>query len=146
MNDQFTTREKIIEVVNKLFVYTDNQAWLKLQEEVFTPTLQLDMTSMGAEKVEQVTSREVCYRWEDNFQNLDAIHHQAGNYIVEINGDEANVHAYSIATHFRKSARKGKTREFVGSYELHLVRNHGDWRINGFKYTLKYSTGNMSLL
>ena len=146
MENQFTEREQIVETVNKLFVYTDNQEWRKLQDEVFTSEIELDMISMGAERKERVSSREICYRWEKAFEELDAVHHQAGNYIVEINGDEAKVMAYSIATHYKESAsKKEKTREYVGSYDLHLTKAYGDWRIDKFKYNLKYSQGNLTL-
>ena len=145
MENQFTQREQIIETVSKLFLYTDNQEWRKLQDEVFTSEIEFDMTSMGAEKIERVQAREICYRWEKAFKELDAVHHQAGTYVVEINNDEAKVSAYSIASHYRKEAKKGKTREYVGSYDLHLIKHHGDWRIDRFKYKLKYSTGNLTL-
>jgi len=145
MENQFTEREQIVETVNKLFVYTDNQEWIKLQDQVFTSNVQVDMVSMGAKQPELVSSREICYRWEKAFEELDAIHHQAGNYIVEITGDQANVYAYSIASHYKESARKGKIREFVGSYDLHLAKTHSGWRIDRFKYNLKYSSGNMTL-
>ena len=145
MENLLTEREQIVETVNKLFVYTDNQEWIKLQEEVFTANLELDMVSMGAEKPENTTSREICYRWEKAFAELDFIHHQAGNYIVTIHGYEATVYAYSIASHYREAAKKGKTREFIGSYDLHLIKNQSGWRIDKFKYNLKYSTGNMTL-
>ena len=145
MENQFTSREQIVETVNKLFVYTDNQEWIKLQDQVFTANVEVDMISMGAQKSELVSSREICYRWEKAFEELDAIHHQAGNYIVEIDGDQANVHAYSIASHYKESARKGNIREFIGSYDLHLAKINNDWRIDRFKYNLKYSTGNMTL-
>ena len=145
MENQFTEREQIVETVNKLFVYTDNQQWRKLQDEVFTSQIELNMVSMGAPKPERVTSREICYRWEKAFEELDAVHHQAGNYIIEITGDEAKVMAYSIASHYKESAKKEKTREYVGSYDLHLTRSYGDWRIDKFKFNLKYSRGNLAL-
>lgn len=145
MDSQFTIREQIIEVVNKLFVYTDNQEWTKLQEEVFAAHVELDMASMGAKRTELVSSSEVCYRSEKVFEGLDAIHHQSGNYLVKIDGDKADVYVYCITSHFRESAKKGKTREFVGSYDIHLSKHHGDWRIDKLKYNLKYSTGNKRL-
>ena len=145
MENQFTSREQIVETVNKLFVYTDNQEWIKLQDQVFTANVEVDMVSMGAQKSELVSSREICYRWEKAFEELDSIHHQAGNYIVDIDKDQANVYAYSIASHYRESARKGKTREFIGSYDIHLVKINNGWRIDRFKYNLKYSNGNMTL-
>jgi hypothetical protein len=145
MENQFTEREQIVETVNKLFVYTDTQEWRKLKDEVFASDIQLDMISMGASRTERVSAREICYRWEKAFEELDAVHHHAGNYIVEINGQEANVIAYSITSHYRESAKKEKTREYVGSYDLHLEKGLGGWRINKFKFNLKYSRGNLAL-
>ena len=145
MVNQFTEREQIVETVNKLFVYTDNQEWRKLQEEVFTSDILLDMMSMGAQGPERVTAREICYRWEKAFEELDAVHHQAGNYLVKINGEEAEVFAYSITSHYKESARKEKTRKYVGSYDLHLVKGLVGWRIDKFKFNLKYSRGNLTL-
>jgi hypothetical protein len=145
MEHQFTEREQIIETVNKFFVYTDNQEWTKLKEEVFTSTIELDMSSMGATKSEIVSSREICYRWEKAFEELDAIHHQAGNYIVTINGEQAEVKAHSTAIHYREAAKKENKREFVGRYDFPLTKTVVGWRIDKFKYNLKYSTGNMAL-
>ncbi len=66
--------------------------------------------------------------------------------LVTINITKATVHAYAIATHFKKTARHGKTREFVGSYDLLLCGVPGKgWRINTFKYNLKYIDGNVDL-
>jgi hypothetical protein len=146
MEHQFTLREQIVETVNKLFVYTDNQEWTKLQEQVFTDRVELDMVSMGAKKPELVSSREICYRWEKAFKELDAVHHQAGNYIVETDGSQSVVLAHAIAIHYRAAAtKKEQTREYVGSYELHLLNLPHGWRIDKFKFKLKYSKGNLSL-
>ena len=145
MNSQFTVREQIIEVINKFFVYTDSQEWTKLQEEIFAANVELDMVSMGADRAERVSSREICDRWEKAFEELDAIHHQSGNYIVNIIGEMAEVNAYAVATHYKELAQKGQTRKFTGSYDIHLSKRHGDWRIDKLKYHLKYSSGNMSL-
>jgi hypothetical protein len=145
MNQQFTTREQIIESVNKLFVYVDEQDWDKLKSEVFDHHVLLDMTSMGAEKAENMSSGQICQMWSEAFKGLDAIHHQAGNYIVKVFGDSAEVTAYAIATHYREKAEKGKIREFVGSYDLHLSRVKVGWRIDKFRYNLKYSCGNLEL-
>lgn len=145
MENQFTEREQIVETVNRLFVYTDNQQWRKLQDEVFTSEIQLDMVSMGAPRPERISAREICYRWEKAFEELDAVHHQAGNYIVKISDEEAEVSAYSIATHYKESAKNEKTREYVGSYDLHMVKEPGGWRIDKFKFNLKYSSGNIVL-
>jgi len=143
--DIFTVREQITEVVNKLFVYTDEQNWEKLRSEVFDDTVFVDMVSVGAEKAATMTSQEICDMWQEGFKGLDAIHHQAGNYIITIQGHNADVKAYAIASHYKKDATQGTVREFVGSYDLELIRKENGWRINQFKYNMKYMDGNLEL-
>ncbi len=43
----YSVRDEIVEVINKLFVYTDLQEWEKLQTEVFSDDVFFDMSSMG---------------------------------------------------------------------------------------------------
>lgn len=138
-------REQIVEVINKLFVYTDAQDWDKLQREVFTDQVFFDMSSLGGEKM-NTTSKQICQIWKDGFAGIDAVNHLAGNYLIDINGNMADAFAYATATHFKQTATQGKTREFVGTYNLHLVKQEVGWRINQFKYNLKYANGNLDLI
>jgi len=137
-------REEIVETVNKLFVYTDSQEWEKLQNEVFTHEVDFDMSSIGGEKKE-MTSKAICELWKNGFRDIDSVNHLAGNYIVTIQDTTATVFAYATATHYKESASKGKTREFVGTYDIGLLKPGIGWRIYKFKYDLKYSTGNIDL-
>jgi len=145
ISDVFTPREQITEVVNKLFVYTDEQNWEKLKSEVFDDYVFVDMVSVGAEKAQTMTAQEICDKWQEGFKGLDAIHHQSGDYIITIKSLNANVKAYAIASHYKKAATQGNVREFVGSYNLGLIRKESGWRINQFIYHMKYMTGNLDL-
>ena len=137
-------RETIIETVNKLFIYTDEQQWEKLLSEVFNESVYMDMTSLGAD-ASNLSSREICDNWENAFSGLDAINHLAGNYLVSISENSATVYCYATATHYKADAVNGKTREFVGTYDLDLVKTEIGWRIHKFKYNLKYMNGNIEL-
>jgi len=141
----FTVREQLIEIVNKLFVYTDYREWQKLQEEVFSQKVLFDMSSLGAGEAEEKTAQEICAMWEAGFQGIDAIHHQSGNFLVTVSGSTATIFCYAIASHFKAAATQGKTREFVGSYDIALTQTDKGWRITAFKYTVKYTSGNASL-
>ena len=142
--EKFTTRDEIIETVNKLFIYTDQQEWGKLQKEVFTDKVAFDMSSLGGERSE-LTVTAICEMWKTGFAGIDAVNHLAGNYLVQQENTTANVFAYATATHYKASAVKGTIREFVGTYDIGLVRVPGGWRINKFTYNLKYTNGNMTL-
>lgn len=142
---EISEREEIIEVVSRLFVYTDNQEWDKLQNEVFTTELLFDMASAGGGPAKTHKAEEICDMWKKGFEGIDAIHHQAGNFLVtKISSDQYHVYCYAIAIHYKKAAVNGNTREFVGSYDLNLTKAEG-WRINSFKYNLKYIQGNLEL-
>jgi hypothetical protein len=140
-------REEVVELVNKLFVYTDSRQWSKLLKEVFAVNVQFDMSSMGAGSAKELTAQSICDMWNGGFEGLDYIHHQAGNYIVDFKSDDtdADVLCYATASHYRKAAIHGKTREFIGSYKIHASFTDLGWRIDGFTYHLKYVSGNEEL-
>ena len=141
----YTEREQVVEVLNRLFYYTDYQLWNQLKEEVFADEVLLDMTSLGALKAEKMTAQQICDEWAKGFEGLDAIHHQAGNYIIDINGPSAEVKAYARATHYKKDTSNGSTREFVGSYDFTLNKTGGNWQLVSFRFNVKYMEGNLDL-
>ena len=140
-----TTRENIVETINKLFIYTDSKNWIGLQEEVFSEIVFLDMMSLGG-SAEEMSSKSICDIWNEGFKNIDHVNHLAGNYLVTIKTEkEASVFAYATATHFKESAKNGKTREFVGTYDFKLRLINDSWKIYSFTYNLKYLVGNLQL-
>ncbi|RDC65407.1 nuclear transport factor 2 family protein [Adhaeribacter pallidiroseus] len=141
----FTIREQLIEIVNKLFVYTDSREWQKIQEEIFGHKVLFDMSSLGAGEPAEKTSADICAMWDAGFKGIDAIHHQSGNFLVTATENTATVFCYAIASHYKAAATQGKTREFVGSYDINLSLTGYGWRITAFKYTVKYTSGNISL-
>jgi hypothetical protein len=143
--EPFTTRELIAETVSKLFIYTDTQQWEKLQTEVFTPELFFDMSSITGEAGTSITAKEVCNNWQQGFKELDSVNHLSGNYLITVEGTQADVFCYATATHYKKAATQGTTREMVGTYNLHLLKTEAGWRVNRFIYHLKYIAGNTEL-
>lgn len=140
-------RDEVIELVNRLFVYTDSQQWNKLVKEVFKEKVLFDMTSLGSGEAKEMTAAAICDLWRKGFAGIDHVHHQSGNFIVDFNEDgiEADVFCYATATHYKQSATQGKTREFIGSYNLHASFTDLGWRLDSFRYNLKYITGNEEL-
>jgi hypothetical protein len=145
MNDQkFADKIEITELTNKLFMYVDAQQWDKVLNEVFTDNVWFDMKSAGGE-AKELTAKEICDIWRRGFVGLDAVHHQAGHYLISIHDGSADIIAYAIATHYKKSALKGNSRMFVGSYDLKASRTEKGWRLSQFKYNLKYVDGNVAM-
>ena len=142
--ENFTRREEIIETVNKLFVYADHQRWDDLMDEVFAEKVHLNMSSMGGPN-EYLTAKAICDMWEAGFEGIDQINHLAGNHLVRIDGNSAEVFCYATATHFKAAATQGTTREFVGSYDMKLSMTEAGWRIHALTYNMKYIQGNKEL-
>ncbi|HEX2250220.1 MAG TPA: nuclear transport factor 2 family protein, partial [Gemmatimonadales bacterium] len=69
----------------------------------------------------------------------------AGNYRVEVQADQATAFCYGIASHYRRTTSGRNTRIFVGTYDLHLRTLQGRWRIDRFRFNLKYMDGNAEL-
>ena len=83
--------------------------------------------------------------WRTGLDDLDGVHHQAGNYLVDLEGDHAVLHADAIAVHVKNAASHGKTRTFVGSYAIGVERTAAGWRVDKFHYLLKVIDGNADL-
>ena len=139
-----SVRDEVVEVVNKLFIYTDRQDWEKLQDEVFSNDVFFDMSSIGGKK-EELSSREICEIWQNGFKGIDSVNHLAGNYLVKIDDHIATVFAYATAIHYKEAAKNGQTREFVGTYDIDLMKHGVGWRIYRFRYELKFISGNIDL-
>jgi hypothetical protein len=145
MNDlQLADKIELTELSNKLFMYVDAQQWNKVVSEVFTEDVWFDMTSAGGE-AKKLSAKEICEIWRQGFIGLDAVHHQAGHYLISVNGSNADIYGYAVATHYKKAAAKGNSRMFVGSYDLKASKSDKGWRLTQFKYNLKYIDGNISL-
>ena len=137
-------KEKAKEVVNQLFINTDSRDWDKVSQ-LFAAEVLFDITSMVGGKPVILTPQQIVSSWEKGLKPLKAIHHQAGNYIVNVNQNEANVFCYGIASHYLPNKTNQNTRTFVGSYEFRLVKNAENWQIDKFKFNLKYIDGNPNL-
>lgn len=145
MNDrQLADKIQLTELVNKLFMYVDDQRWEQVLNEVFTKEVWFDMTSVSG-KAKKLPAKDICEMWRQGFIGLDSVHHQAGHYLIMVNDDSADIYAYAMAAHFKKAATKGHSRMFVGSYELKASRSENEWRLTQFKYNLKFIDGNVSL-
>ena len=146
MSNQFLADKiELQELANKLFMYTDAQQWEKLLGEVFTKDVWFDMQSAGGGEPQLISAENICSMWKKGFANLDAVHHQGGQYLININSNEAEIFGYAVAFHFKQNAQQGKTRSFVGSYDLKAIKTENGWRLNQFKYNLKFIDGNASL-
>ena len=138
--------QQVKDVVTQLFVQTDNRNWLMV-EKCFADRVEFDMTSLSGGDVETLTPQEITARWDDGLRGIQALHHQIGNFVVDVHGDNiAHVFCYGMAWHFKPVESGRNTRTYVGSYEFDLERGSDDlWRISKFWFDCKFVDGNVGL-
>jgi hypothetical protein len=137
-------KEDVIRKVTELFVYTDQRDWPKVRSR-FAESVHFDMTSMAGGDPVNLTPDQITSAWDEGLKTLQAIHHQVGNFIVDVKENEAKLFCYGIASHYLENQTGENTRTFVGSYDFHLIRQQKDWKIDQFKFNLKYVDGNAEL-
>lgn len=139
-----TQQEEIIRTVNKLFIFTDERNWEGVRR-CLAPEVLLDMSSMGAGEPSVLSGKQIAAGWEEGLRKLQAIHHQVGNYLVDILGNVADVFCYGTASHYYPNPTGQNVRTFVGTYNIHLMKSDSGWSIDKFRFNLKYIDGNKDL-
>ncbi len=137
-------KDAIIDTITRLFIGTDRRDWKKVRE-CFAPRVFFDMSSMTGNDPAETDAEEIVDGWDRGLRHLRAVHHQAGNFQVTLSGGQADAFCYAIASHYLPNASGEYTRIFVGSYDFHLEKQGGAWRIDRFRFNLKYMDGNLEL-
>lgn len=137
-------KDRIIDAINKLFILTDSRDWNNVKK-CFADKVHFDMTSPGGGESVTLTPQEIADNWEKGLKPLEAVHHQAGNYKVDIKNNNAIAFCYGIAFHYKQTKSGKNSRTFVGSYNFHLIKKDNNWLIDSFKFNLKFLDGNPEL-
>jgi SnoaL-like protein len=137
-------KDRIVDVINQLFIATDKRDWPALRR-CFAEAVLFDMTSLTGGAPSRLTPEQIAVEWEERLRPIEVIHHQAGNYRVDVRGDRSTAFCYAIASHYRRTRSGRNSRTFVGSYDFHLLRLDGRWQIDSVRFNLKYVDGNANL-
>jgi hypothetical protein len=138
-------RAPVEDTVIRMFVATDQRDWARVAS-CFTDPFLLDMSSVGAGAAAATTPAQVTAAWAAAFTPLTHVHHQVGNFQTHVAGDQARVHSYGIAFHYRAGSNAAhKLCTFVGTYELDLAQHAAQWRISALRFNLKFIEGNLEL-
>ena len=140
---ELVEKDRIAAVIHRLFVGTDAHDWDAVRECLADSVL-FDMTSLAGGEPAHLTPRQITEAWEAGRRPIEAIHQQAGN-LIERGDQGATASCYGIAYHFRRTASGRNTRVFVGSYDFRLRREVDDWKIDLFRFNVKFVDGNLEL-
>lgn len=137
-------RDRVSEVINTLFVATDARDWACVRS-CLAPVVTFDMTSLAGGGPQQLSPEQIVSGWETGLKPIESVHHQTGNLHIACTGAEATASCYGIAYHYRRTKSGDNTRVFVGSYDFHLRLQDAAWRIDLFRFNLKFIDGNRQL-
>jgi hypothetical protein len=137
-------KDRVIDTITQLFVATDKRDWPGVRR-CLAETVLFDMVSMTGGSPSRLTPDQIVSGWEEGLRPIEVVHHQAGNFRVDVRGDQATAFCYGIASHYRSTRSGRNTRVFVGSYDFHLLRLEGRWQIDSFRFNLKFIDGNAEL-
>jgi hypothetical protein len=133
-------RARVEETLVTFAMRTDAKDWSGVRS-LFTPSVQF---SMAAEP-KDTPSAEMTAIWEKALKDIPVVHHQLGNFLIAITGDQADAQYYGISLQQKAGAKGGDSRGFVGHYHTHLVRLNGEWKIDRLDYRNKMVLGNQKL-
>ncbi len=142
--EELIQKDAIIDMVTSIFILTDERDWEKIKG-VFSEEVLFDMTSMSGGSPSRIRSQQIIDGWRTGLKDLKAIHHQVGNFKVNVREKDADVFCYGIALHYLPNPTNVNVRRFVGAYDIHMVKLKSEWKIDGFKYNLKFIDGNKDL-
>ena len=137
-------RVAVVDTLTTLFVATDERDWQAVRE-LFTPEVYFDMTSLAGGEPTTHTPAEIAGAWERGLAPIEHVHHQVGNFHVQLDGAEADASCYGIAYHYRRHPSGRNTRVFVGTYAFRLREEEERWRVCSFRFQVKFVEGNQTL-
>jgi hypothetical protein len=137
-------KDRIVDTITELFLATDRRDWDAVKA-CLAPRVAFDMSSLTGAAVSTLTGEEIAKAWEVGLKPIRQVHHQAGNFRVSVREDTADAFCYGTASHYLPNPSGRNTRVFVGSYDFGLRREGGRWRIERFRFNLKYLDGNLEL-
>lgn len=136
----------IREVVDLLFIYTDQKAWVKARPLFTDGLLEIDMSSLNGGTSVQMTADELLAGFEVGLHEEKASHHMTSNYHITIEGDQAEVWAHGYSWNRLLTAPAGADLwETWGNYRLSLLRTAAGWQLSAFRYFAKYNRGDESV-
>lgn len=130
--------------VTRLFVYTDQHEWEKL-ENIFAERVVLDYSSFTGAPAAELTAGQIVQAWRAFLPGFKATHHQTGNYLIESDENTAKVFCYGTATHYLPNESGKDVWVVVGSYDFELVKTATGWQVAAMKFNFKYQDGNTEL-
>jgi hypothetical protein len=136
-------RTAIIDTVVKYATAIDAADW-DGYASVFTDPLHVDFSEAGLPAADFPRDAFVGFA-KQGLEAWDARQHISPNHVVtfdESDPDKALCTSYMYAQHYKKGAPSGEFYLMRGSYDNHMVRTEGGWKITSLTQHISWLEGN----
>jgi hypothetical protein len=135
--------QAIRQIVDLLFIYTDQKAWSQARQLFVDGPIEVDMSSLSGGGPVQMTADDLLAGFSVGLHEEKLSHHMATNYQITLNGDEAEVWTHGYAWNRLLNYHGGSDLwETWGNYRFSLRRTAQGWRLSAIRYFAKYNRGN----
>ncbi len=146
-----STREAVIQVVNRLSFSVDTRDWVALRD-CLADRLHTDYTSLVGGEPAEVAADDLVAGWRGAIEPLHGIQHCLGSHLVAVDGETAVCTAQGIVTHCFRDGDPNTSDLWTcaGHYRYALKRSSqesdGAWRVHAAKFTLTWETGDRGVM
>ena len=137
---RLTDRAAIIDLVDAVFDSVDAKDWAAA-ENLFTPTLRADFTSLNGGEPAEITAGQLVDGWRQGLHAMKASFHTVGNYRIDADGDDASVGVKGYAYNVLDTSLGGGMWEVWGRYEIPVRRTADGWKASGLTFIALHTRG-----
>ncbi len=131
----------IRKTIDRVGLYADQHRWQDLRQ-LFADRVRLDYSSMTGKPAEMLHPEKIIDRWKSFLPGFDRTHHYMTNHDIVVDGDQARSTTTVQAVHFIKDH---ETWNVYGTYEHHLLRSGGQWKIDEMTLMFTFMEGDLDL-
>lgn len=143
--EQLGSRLAVQDALVAMFTATDDRDWDAVAA-AFADRVALDYTSLAGGEPAVLSGRQIAEAWSATLGGLDATHHLTGNYLIDVEADNATACFAATATHLRAGGHDDPLWTLGARYHAELHRAGGRWLITALTMTAIWDQGNQAVL
>ena len=139
---RLTDERDVRALVDALFTFTDVKDWSAATALFIEEPIPVDMSSLAGGGPVTMPAAALFDGFRQGLFAEKHSHHMAGNYVVRLRGDTAEVTAHGYAWNVLPMRGGDPLWETWGTYDFTARRTSAGWRLASFRYNAKHNRGN----
>ncbi len=136
-------------IIKRFYNAIDNHRFDELRNELFNNKVFIDLSQLTQDVPIELDSKVIVRTWKkSNYTYWLSHFHQVSNIVVKLNNNTAICEVHVKADHVSELAKKDEDNFWTtfSIFEIGLIKNKSNWKINHYKQNLKYERGNRDLV